>query len=249
MAKAKTKWKKVIVAGPLVIETIYPAVPSRGSDKARAAKRKLSSAAQQRMNMIYSFQKLELELAANFVKGDLVCTLTYDDLHLPANRKAADAKLKYFRAKLSAERKKNGQELVMVWNTEHKHGEGRYHHHVVINSTGDDYELILKLWGQGEVEIKPLRVDSEKNYGSLAAYMCKERPEKVGQRCWSYTRNAKKPEMETFRVDDDTQLQPPKGSVVIKEASEKTMYGSYKWLKYLVPQSYKRRSRRRRKRK
>ena len=137
----------------------------------------------------------------------------------------------------------------MVWNTEHKHGEGRYHHHVVINSTGDDYDIILKLWGQGEIDIKPLRVDSEKNYGSLAAYMCKERPEKAGQRCWSYTRNAKKPEMETFRVDDDTQLQPPKGSVVIKEASEKTMYGSYKWLKYLVPQSYKRRSRRRRKRK
>ncbi len=249
MAKAKTKWKKIIVAGPLVIETIYPAVPSRGSDNARAAKRKLSTAAQQRMNMIYSFQKLELVLAANFVKGDLVCTLTYDDLHLPANRKAADAKLKYFRAKLAAERRKNGQELVMVWNTEHKHGEGRYHHHVVINSTGDDYDIILKLWGQGEIDIKPLRVDSEKNYGSLAAYMCKERPEKVGQRCWSYTRNAKKPEMETFRVDDDTQLQPPKGSVVIKEASEKTMYGSYKWLKYLVPQSYKRRSRRRRKRK
>lgn len=249
MAKAKTKWKKIIVAGPLVIETIYPAVPSRGSDKARAAKRKLSSAAQQRMNMIYSFQKLELVLAANFVKGDLVCTLTYDDLHLPANRKAADAKLKYFRAKLAAERRKNGHELVMVWNTEHKHGEGRYHHHVIINSTGNDYELILKLWGQGEVEIKPLRVDAEKNYGSLAAYMCKERPEKVGQRCWSYTRNAKKPEMETFRVDDDTQLQPPKGSVVIKEASEKTMYGSYKWLKYIVPQPYKHRAKRRRKRK
>ena len=56
------------------------------------------------MNSVYSFQKLEPVLAANFVKGDLVCTLTYDDLHLPANRKAAEAKLKYFRAKLSAER-------------------------------------------------------------------------------------------------------------------------------------------------
>lgn len=246
---AKTKWKKIIVAGPLVIETIYPAISSRGTDKARAAKRKLSSAAQQRMNMIYSFQKLELVLAANFVPGDLVCVLTYDDLHLPADRKAAEAKLKYFRAKLSAERKKQGRELVMVWNTESKHGEGRYHHHVIINSTGNDYELILKLWGQGEVEIKPLRVDGDKNYGSLAAYMCKERPEKVGQRCWSYTRNAKKPETETFRVEDDIQLQPPKGSIIMKEASEKTMYGSYKWLKYLVPQPYKHRAKRRRKRK
>lgn len=244
---AKTKWKKIIVAGPLVMEAVYPAIPSRSTSKARAAKRKLSSAAQQRMNRLYSFQKLELMLAANFVKGDLICTMTYDDAHLPNSRKACEAKLKYFRAKLSAARKSKGQKLVMVWNTEHKHGEGRYHHHVVINATGDDYDLIRTLWGQGEVDIKPLRADKDKNYGSLAAYMCKEQPEKNGQRCWSYTRNAKKPEAETFRVEDDTELYPPEGSIVMSEASEKTAYGSYKWLKYLVPQKTgKRRSRRRR---
>ena len=50
---AKTKWKKIIVAGPLVIETVYPAIPSCGTPKARAEKKKLSSAAQQRMNKMY----------------------------------------------------------------------------------------------------------------------------------------------------------------------------------------------------
>lgn len=231
---AKTKWKKIIVAGPLVIEAIYPAVTSRSAEHVRAAKQKLSSEAQQRMNLVYSKQKLKLMLAANFERGDLVCTLTYDDEHLPASRKAAESKLKYFRAKLAADRKKHGKEFVMVWNTESRHGEGRYHHHVVINATGDDYNTILKFWGQGEIHFRPLRVDAEKNYASLAAYMCKERAEKTGQRNWSYTRNCKKPETETFRVENDTQLNPPKGALILAESAERNLYGSFRVLEYIV---------------
>ena len=124
----------------------------------------------------------------------------------------------------------------MVWSTEHRHGEGRWHHHCVINATGDDYDLIRKLWIYGsDIEIKPLRVDREKNYESLAKYMAKEDREKLGLRSWSYTRNAKKPEVETFRVEDETQLQAPKGSMILAEVSERTEYASYKVIKYLTP--------------
>lgn len=231
---AKTKWKKIIVAGDLVVEAVYPAISRYDAPKARAEKKKLSTEAQQRMNRVYSRQKLELMLAANFKRGDLVVTLTYDDAHKPKDRKAAEAKLKYFRSKLSAARKKKHRELVMVWNTECKHGDGRYHHHAVINATKSDYALLLSLWGQGEIEIRPLQIDREKNYASLAAYMCKETPEKAGQRTWSYTRNAAKPEIETFRVEGDTTLNVPKGAMTLGEASEKNAYGSYKWVKYIV---------------
>lgn len=237
---AKTKWKKIIVAGPLVIETVYPAVPSCGTPKARAEKKKLSSAAQQRMNKMYSYQKLELLLAANFRKGDLVCTLTYDDAHLPKSRKAAEGKLKYFREKLARVRRRCGQKLVMAWNIEGKHGEGRYHHHVVINATGKDYAQLLGLWGQGEIDIKPLQIDKDRNYGTLAAYMCKEQPEKPGQRTWSYTRNCAKPEIETFRVESDTQIQAPKGALVMGDVSEKNAYGAYRWIKYIYLQKRRR---------
>ena len=58
------------------------AVPVTDSPRARASKRKLSSEAQKRMNAKYSYQKLELMLAANFLPGDLVVSLTYDDRHL-----------------------------------------------------------------------------------------------------------------------------------------------------------------------
>lgn len=227
------KWKKIVVAGPLVMETVYPRINGSEAPKVRGAKRKLSTAAQQRMNHIYSYQKLEFLLAANFVKGDLVCTFTYDDEHLPFNRKEAEGKLKYFRSKLSASRKKNQKELVMFWNTEHRHGDGRWHHHCVINATGEDFELIQKLWGQGRIEFRRLRLDKEKNYESLARYMCKEDKDKVGQRSWSYTRNAAKPEYETFRVPDDTPLQAPKGTLIIEEATERNDYGSYKFVKYM----------------
>lgn len=230
---AKNKWKKIIVAGPLVMEAVYPGCGKHDSPRSRASKRRLSSEAQKRMNAKYSYQKLELMLAANFLPGDLVVSLTYDDRHLPRNREEAKAKLKYFRQKLSAARRRAGQPFVMFWNCEHVLGDGRWHHHCVINATGDDYKQLLELWGQGEIEITPLQVDKKKNYSTLAKYMCKEATEKPGQRCWSYTRGALKPEVETFRVDSDTKLQAPEGSTMIEEATDKNEFGAYQYIKYL----------------
>lgn len=233
---AKNKMKKIIHAGALVIEAVYPRMDRRDSERARAAKRKASTEAQKRMNQIYSWQKLELMLAANFRPGDLVVTLTYDDAHLPESRKASELRLKYFRQQLTVHRVMTGQELVMIWNTEHKHGDGRWHHHTVINATGDDYDLIRRLWIYGsDIEIKPLRVDKEKNYATLAQYMCKEEGERLGQRKWSYTRNARKPEVETFRVEEDTTVQVPKGATEISVFSDSNQYGSARVIKYLAP--------------
>lgn len=228
--------KKIIHAGALVIEAVYPRMDRRDSERARAAKRKASTEAQKRMNQIYSWQKLELMLAANFRPGDLVVTLTYDDAHLPESRKASELRLKYFRQQLTVHRVMTGQELVMIWNTEHKHGDGRWHHHTVINATGDDYDLIRRLWIYGsDIEIKPLRVDKEKNYETLARYMCKEEGERLGQRKWSYTRNARKPEVETFRVEEDTTVQVPKGATEISVFSDSNQYGNARVIKYLAP--------------
>lgn len=251
------KMKKIITAGPLVKEVIYPIGTRHDVPRAISGKRRLSSEAQQRMNAIYSWQKLELMLAANFMPGDLVIVLTYDDKHLPRNRAEARSRLKYFRAKLAAARRRRGQELVMFWNEEHLHSstnvleDGRWHHHIVVNSTGDDYKELLELWGQGGIDIKPLRVDGEKNYESLARYMCKEVRDKLGQRSWSYTRTAKKPESESFRVPDDETVAAPKGSTVLEEDSSRTEWGAYRYIKYLAAgwnQGRRKRAKRKRKR-
>ena len=68
--------KKILTAGALVKEVIYTRAAGREPAKVRAAKRKASTEAQQLMNAKYSWQKLELMLAANFVPGDLVVTPT-----------------------------------------------------------------------------------------------------------------------------------------------------------------------------
>ena len=126
--------KKIITAGPLVMETIYPRVKSNDSSRARQAKKKASSEAQARMNHIYSWQKLKLLLAANLVRGDLVFTLTFSDDRLPATREQVRRIVAGFRDKLSAARQTRGKRLVMFWSIEHLHGEGRWHIHCAANA-------------------------------------------------------------------------------------------------------------------
>lgn len=230
------KTKKIISAGPLVLEAVYPRASRWDSPRARGAKRKISSEALQHLNMKHSFQKLELMLAANFGPGDLVVTLTYDEAHLPRSREAATAKLKKFRTELAALRKRSGRELRMVWATENVYGQGRWHHHCVINAAGEDFDAIRRLWTCGEnIEIRTLQIDRDHSYEALARYLCKEARERPGLRSWSYTRSCRKPEVETFPVPDDTPLQPPTGATVYEDASDRTEFGSYRFLKYLAP--------------
>ena len=241
---AKTRTKKIISAGLLMIEAVYPRIDRRDDQRTRSAKRKVSSEAQKLMNLKYSWQKLELQLAKNYRPGDLWITLTYDDRHLPGSEKEANAHVKYFLQLLRAERKKRGQELLCHWNAEHKHRhedffqDGRWHHHLVINATGDDYELLRRCWIYGSnVHIRPLLLDKEHSYEALARYMCKEAPEKkVGKHCWHHTRNIRQPEVETFRVEEDTTVQAPKGALLLDEGGDYNILGGRsRSIKYLVP--------------
>lgn len=232
---AKNRTKKIIVAGSLVVEAVYDRITVKDGPTARASKHKASSEAQRRMNRIYSVQKLELLLAANFRPGDIVLTLTYDDEHLPADRKGAEAALKAFRRRVTVERVMRGQELRMIWNIEHKHGEGRWHHHAVLNSTGEDFEQLHRLWPCGILEAKKLIIDRDHSYEALARYMAKEEGDKLGQRSWSCTRNLRKPEVETFRVEDDTTVQVPKGGVTLKAESGRDAWTGWQVVKYLAP--------------
>ena len=234
---AKTYTKKIITAGSLVIEAVYPRITAADGRRARAAKSKLSTEAQVRMNRIYSWQKLELLLAANFRPGDPVATLTYDDAHLPKTRKEAENRLKAFRQRLNLVRRWKGQApLLMIWNIEHKHGDGRWHHHCVINSTGDDFAAIRTAWIYGSnVEIRPLEINQHRNYETLARYLAKEGGDKVGQRAWSYTRTCRQPERETFRVEADTELRVPRGGIRLDFAADANPYGHAQVVKYLAP--------------
>ncbi len=257
------KTLKRIDAGGIQIATLYDRCSPRDSDQQRAAKHQASSAAQRRMNQIYSYQKLELMLAANFPTpgSGLVVTLTHDDAHMPRNRSEAQLRFKYFLQKLRAARKKAGlPEPVVFWAPEILTSEsGRWHQHIVLDNTGRDLEIIRKCWIYGtDIEARKLRVDKEKNHETQAKYMtkelreCQEYETRPGLHGWSCTRNAKRPEVDTVTVPDDYELDPPEGSTVLLDERKFTEWASYRVIKYRfigagfapVPRARRRRPRR-----
>jgi len=237
------KTLKRIDAGGLRVEALYSRCSPHDSPAQRQAKHQASSAAQRRMNQIYSWQKLELMLAANFPSAGsgLVVTLTHDDKHMPKDRKEAQMRFRYFLFKLRRERRTAGlPDPVVFWAPEILTSDtGRWHHHIVLDNTGRDLDMIRRCWIYGtEIEAEKLRVDDEKNYETLARYMtkeireCQEYSSRPGLHGWSYTRNAKRPEIETFTVPDDYDLTAPDGSTVLLDERRATEWSSYRVLKY-----------------
>lgn len=247
------KWRKTTVAGPLVMEAVYPAINPRDSETVRREKKKLTTMARQLANDKAAYRKLELLLAANFTPGDLFITLTYDDKHLPDSRKEALSRIRYFWKKLSNIRKKKGQDLLYLYNTEHRHGEGRWHHHVFINATGEDYEDIRKAWIYGDVvDVETFELNRDKTYETMARYMTKEYRDKPGDNLFNHSQNLRKPETETRRVANDEDLRPPKDAVLLFDTGDvRTAYGHYRFIKYMYTPTAKapRAKRRKRRRK
>lgn len=234
---AKKRLKR-IQAGRLVREALWTAPMPNDSPKARAEKSKCSSAARQRMNDKYSWQKLKMTIAANFGYADIVVTLTYDDAHLPKDKEAARQYLKKFFAALRSYRRTRGETLKYIYCTEDKHGDGRIHHHVILNGTGEDYELIRSLWCYGSnIEFERLDIYG---YEELAKYMSKEAREfghgKVGARTWVPSKGLAKPVVETEWVDAGVRLDPPRNAHIIASEQTETEWGKWEYLEYLLPE-------------
>ena len=256
------KTLKRIDAGGIQVVALYNRRSGWETPKERAAKQKASSAAQRRMNQIYSYQKLELMLAMNFPTAGsaMVCAATFDDQNMPGSRSEAQLRFKYFLKLLRRERKAEQlPEPVVFWAPEILSSEsGRWHFHFVLDNTGRDIEMIRRCWIYGsDVECEKLRKpdgpelpawlaeageDEEPNnlYKALAIYMtkelreCQEYETKPGLHGWSCTRNAKKPEIDTVTVPDDYEIDPPEDCTVLLNESKSTEYASYRVIKFAV---------------
>lgn len=251
-----SKTLKQIKAGRLVCAVVYTTPSAGDSSKVRAEKQHASNEAREKLNARTSLEKLERVLAANFDSGDLYVTLTYDDKHLPPDRSAAVRRIRSFIPKLREARKARGEGLAYVYVTEGAYPGGRLHHHMVLNATGDDIEELRAVWKYGaNVEVRRLRFDEEYTYGDLASYLTKEPREwghpKVGERTWTPAIGLRRPQQETFNVPDNLTLMAPPDAVSVEvQRSESNGFGSYSWIKYLLPpEESKRKRSKKRKRK
>lgn len=232
---------KQIRCGRLVTAVVYTTPTAGDTPKQRKQKQKASSAARERLNARTSFQKLERVLADNFDNGDLFVTLTYDDKHLPEDKGKAVRRVKTFLSKLRAARKARGQTLRYIYVTEGCNPGGRLHHHLVLNSTGDDLEEIKALWTWGDnVEVRRLTFDREYTYEDLASYLTKEPREwghpRVGERTWTPSLGLVRSEPETVEVPDIVTLSPPPEALVVsRDGPHQNGWGEWCWIKYLLP--------------
>ena len=234
---------KHIKAGLLHIKVLGTVPEDSPVRQRRSGRCRPTCAAQQFYNDKCSWRELELKLAANFGRGDWVVTPTYDDEHLPPDKREADKCFQKFVRKLRAIRRKRGQELKYIYTTEGWHGRSddeyfggdgrledcRLHHHAVLNGCGPgDLEEIRSLWpGGGYVRIEPVDVHY---YRELAKYLTKEAREfgraRPGERTWRASRNLKQYEVEYIDIPiDGVTLAPPEGAVDYVQFSERNPYG------------------------
>ena len=145
------KRKKTIVAGDLIKTVIYTAPEPRDGPRVRAAKSRMTSAAQKAMNDKTARGRLEMSIAANFKRHDLFLTLTYRLKDLPAKRAGAVLNVRKFLRNMREVRKNAGIPFKYIYVTEEKHGDGELHHHIIMNATERDIETIRSLWPYGDV--------------------------------------------------------------------------------------------------
>ncbi|MEG1758672.1 MAG: hypothetical protein RR235_09490 [Oscillospiraceae bacterium] len=246
---AKTKRLKTLTAGRLVYAVCYTqALPSDGL-KQRQAKAHYSTLARQALNFRAAWQKLRLLLLCNFTRYDLYITFGYDDSHLPPNRKAAKKAAQGFIDKLRAQRRKTGDSLKYVYNTQELQDDGtrRLHHHLIINAGAgrQDFDLIRSLWDKGDnVEIGFLSANGRysDDFLEIAQYFCRERnPDSgvcsVGDKCWVSSRNLAKPIPESYMVSDNVTVTAPPGAYIIDTDHKQNNYGSYDYIVYMLPEA------------
>lgn len=221
-------------AGRVLYMVQYTSLRGGVAKQERQAKRNISSAVREALNFRTSVQKLWLILESTFNPStDLFVTLTYRDADLPKRKEDADRKCSYFLRDLREIRSANGSDTVYVRVTEGWHSGGRFHHHLLLNGTGDDFALIRRLWRWGdEVEINPYYC---KDHWTHAEYFTKETKEKgrrrVGERMWRASRNVKRPTIWYEEAQPGSILSAPVDAFVEEKDTKDNSFGRYQYLR------------------
>lgn len=235
MAKEK---RVIFQAGRLWYAKQYTPLRGVAPPAEKRERQRYSSRVRDAINFRTSYEKLWLILECNFRWNDLFVTLGYCDERLPKTKEDAEQQLSYFIRALRAERKKKRQELVYVRVTEGYHSDGRLHHHLILNATGDDFEMIRSLWKKNGSDVD-FELYCRKDPVAHAKYITKEPREKgrryVGDRIWRVSRNCKRPITITEDVESGTKLTAPAGAHIQTQNEETNTFGRFQYVRAILP--------------
>lgn len=239
------KEKRVILqAGRLWYAKQYKPLYGAAPVSQKRERRDYTTEIREKINFRTSYEKLWLILECNFKWNDLFVTMGYRDDTRPSTKEAAEKRLNRFIRDLRAERRKNGQDLVYVRVTEGFHSGGLLHHHLILNATGDDFEVIRRLWKRNGDDVD-FELYCRKYPIAHAQYITKEPREKgrrhVGDRIWRVSRNCKRPIIIKEDVEPGSDLCAPPGAHVEVERNEINAFGRFQYiqakLEYTAPNS------------
>ena len=211
-----------------------PRYAKTDTDRRRGEKRHATKAWQARINQLKSYEKFEQLCYCNFGPGDKFITLTYDDTHLRHTRREVMGDIKWFRRQLLLLRQPRGETVKYIYVVEHKHGDARWHAHMILNGCGTgDLEEIQACWRHGNVKVEWF------DYGrldDLRHYLTKERPDHVGEHLWITSRGMRRPETESILHPDGFSLSVPYGAIVKETDHRVNEYGEFEYIKYYMAQ-------------
>lgn len=172
--------------------------------------------------------RLELRLALFGFEG-IHYTLTFDSLHLPAKFRDVRRILRAFQGRLR--RWRHNDPYDWIYAIEGKHGDHRWHIHMVLRYGDFSPAEVRYLWRQGLVDDEPVLLKSG-GYRRLAEYLNKERTDGVyipiGRHPWSCSRSlaAKLPPPERWR-DESGVIEIPGDAVWARRGQVVNDFGAY----------------------
>ena len=180
--------------------------------------------------------RLELRLALFGYEGSHY-TMTYDNQHLPQDFDGVRRSFRAFRER--AKRWRRGRPYDWIGCIEGKHGDHRYHIHLILRDSQFSPAEVRYLWRGGEVDDEPV-LRKEGGYRRLAEYLNKERPDgfvvPIGKHPWSCSRGLSQQLSPPERWMDSTGvIEIPDDILWARRGQRENDFGAYYYGSYILP--------------
>ena len=224
-------------AGPLVKEcrSLRPPLGPSGTRQDAADKRQLRTGGHSAVCRS-QVDRLELRLAMYGFEGSHY-TCTYDFDHLPRDYDSVRKYFKAFRSRIERWRKKKPYDWVAC--IEGRHGDHRYHVHLVLRDSQLSPAEVRYLWRGGEVDDEPL-LRKEGGYRRIAEYFNKERPDgfiiPINKHPWSCNRPLSRSIPPPEEWDDESGvIEIPDDIIWARRGQATNDFGAYYYGSYILP--------------